>query len=68
MPEYQYNHIYDCITIPYKLEKYMFYQNLLAVSALIYNLVILPVRVLTNLIRLLFQFLRWQRITWSVRC
>lgn len=56
------------MTVPYKLEKYMFYQNLMAVNALIYNLVVLPVRVLTSLAKLAFQILTWQKTSFSVRC
>jgi len=43
--KFKYNHIYDVLIIPFRFEKFILWSFLLHLNALIYNLVILPLRV-----------------------
>ena len=43
--EFEYNGIYEALIVPFRFEKLVFWQCMLIISTLIYNMVILPIRV-----------------------
>ena len=50
--EYKYNNIYHILKIPMRIEKFLFYCLLMHVQAILFTLLVLPVRFLRNLFRL----------------
>ena len=51
--DFSYNGIYEILIVPFKFEKLVFWQCMLYVSTLIYNSVVLPIRVTLILIKAL---------------
>jgi hypothetical protein len=50
--EYKYNNIYHILKIPMRIEKFLFYCLLMHVQAILYTLLVLPVRAFRNLFRI----------------